>query len=186
MRLGFALVAALMANAPPAAPVVSFDPSTNFSHFRSYSWVFEHPPATMDQNLYRQVRVSVDRSLEAHGFTQSAPGDFAIAFTIGPRADVHASDYGHYAPYYGGEEAALHQGWINRELSERSDHDNTLSIDIYDTYSKHSIWHGIAPDPIGPNTRQAIVEHEVNDVLSQFPPKNICAQAPNGGPACAH
>jgi hypothetical protein len=170
MRVGLALLAASLASAP-AAPVVSYDPGTDFSHYRSYSFVFPHAPANMDPTLYRQVRAAIDHSLGAYGFGHSRPGDFAVGFTVGPRSKMHASDYGHYAFYYSAEEAAAHQNWVNRELSQRSDHDDTLSIDIYDTHTKHSIWHGIAPVPIVPHTRQAIVEHEVNDVLSLFPPK---------------
>jgi hypothetical protein len=159
-----------MASAP-AAPVVSYDAETDFSHYRSYSWVFPHQPANMDPTLYRQVRAAVDRSLGAHGFGHSNFGDFAVAFTVGPRGKMHATDYGHYAFYYSPDEAALHNAWVNRELAERTDHDDTLSIDIYDRHTKHSIWHGIAPVPIAPHTRQAVIEHEVNDVLRLFPPK---------------
>ena len=170
MRLALTLLAAMVASAP-AAPVVSYDAETDFSHYHSYSWVFPNQPANMDPTLYRQVRAAVDRSLGAHGFGHNRPGDFAVAFTVGPRAKMHATDFGNYAFYYSPEEAALHQAWVNRELAERSDHDDTLSIDIYDTHSKHSIWHGIAPVPIVPHTRQAVIEHEVNDVLKLFPPK---------------
>ena len=170
MRLGLALMAASLAGAPPG-PVISYDPGTNFGHFHSYSFVFPNPPANMDPTLYRQVRAAIDHSLGAHGFRPSSPGDFAVGFTVGPRAKMHASDYGHYAFYYSPEEAAAHQNWINRELSLSADRDDTLSIDIYDTYSKHSVWHGVASVPIVPHTRQAIVEHEVDDVLSLFPPR---------------
>jgi hypothetical protein len=171
MRLLAIVSLALLAAAPPA-PVVSYDPSTDFHHFRTYSWVFRGTPGGMDANLYRQVRVAVDHSLGAHGFVKSDYGDFAVAFTLGPRTNVHAGDYGHYAPYYRDEEAAAHQMWINRELAHRNWHEHTLAIDIYDNYSKHSVWHGVAPVPIVPSTRHTIVEHEVNDVLSLFPPKN--------------
>jgi hypothetical protein len=169
MRVGLALLASVVASAP-AAPVISYDPATNFNHYRNYTWVFPHPPANVDQTLYRQVHVAIDRSLSAHGFGHSSPGDFAVAFTIGPRSNMHASDFGHYAFYYSGEEAAAHRNWINNELAERADRDDTLSIDIYDTATKHSIWHGIAPVPVVPNTRQGIIDHEVDDVLRQFPP----------------
>jgi hypothetical protein len=170
MSLRVTLLAALLAGTP-AAPVVSYYQGTDFSHYGTYSWAFPHQPANMDPTLYRQVRAAIDHSLGAHGFGHSRPGDFAVGFTVGPRAKMHATDYGHYAFYYSPDEAAQHQAWVNRDLAERSDHDNTLSIDIYDTYTKHSIWHGIAPVPIAPHTRQAIVEHEVDDVLSLFPPK---------------
>jgi uncharacterized protein DUF4136 len=172
MRLLLPLMLALTA-AAPAAPVVAFDTDTDFSHYRSYSWVYHGPPGGMDPNLYRQIRVAVDRSLGAHGFVKSNDGDFAVAFTLGPRSNMHASDFGHYAPYYSGEEAAGHQMWINRELAERNSHEHTLAIDIYDNRSKHSVWHGLAPVEIVPQTRQAIVEHEVDDVLSLFPPKAV-------------
>jgi len=170
MALSLTFLAALLAGAP--APVVSYESTTDFSHYGSYSWVFAHAPANMDPTLYRQVRAAVDHSLRAHGFVQSQPGDFAIAFTVGPRSKMHATDFGNYTFYYSPQEAAAHQKWVNRELANRADHDDTLSIDIYDTYSKHSIWHGVAPVPIVPHTRQAIVEHEVDDVLSLFPPKD--------------
>jgi hypothetical protein len=170
MRLLLALSLAAVAQAP-SAPVVSYDPGTDFSHYLRYKWVFTHTPTGMDPNLYRQVQVAIDRSLGAHGFVKADHADFAVAFTLGPRANVHATDFGYYAPYYSGAEAAAHQDWVNRELADRSWHDDTLAIDIYDASSKHSIWHGLAPVPIMANTRQAIVEHEVNDVLSLFPPK---------------
>ena len=170
MRLSLTLMAASLAGAS-TAPVVSYDGATDFSHYRSFSFVFPHAPANMDPTLYRQVRAAIDRSLGAQGFAHSRPGDFAVGFTLGPRSRMHASDYGHYAFYYSATESAAHQKWVNSELAQRSDHDDTLSIDIYDTHTKHSIWHGIAPVPIVPNTRQAIVEHEVDDVLSLFPPK---------------
>jgi uncharacterized protein DUF4136 len=171
MRLLLGLSIALLAAAAPV-PVATWDSSTDFHQMRTYSWVFRHTPTGMDPNLYRQVRVSVDRSLAAHGFVKSEPGDFAVAFTLGPRANVHPYDFGHYAPYYSGSEAAAHQHWVNHELADRSSRDHTLAIDMYNTFTKHAIWHGLAPDPIMPNTRQAIVEHEVDDVLSQFPPKS--------------
>ena len=182
MRILLALAAALQGAAAPA-PVTSFDPSTNFSHYRTYQWVFASPPGGMDVNLYRQIRVAVDHSLGSHGFVRADHGDFAVAFTLGPRENVHSSDYGNYAAYYAAEEAAAHKNWVNQELADLSTHDHTLAIDIYDAYSKHSVWHGVAPVPIVPKTRTAVVEHEVYDVLSHFPPKNVC---PAADPACRH
>ena len=96
MRLALALLVASIVGAP-AAPVISYDAETDFSHYRSYSWVFPNQPASMDATLYRQVRAAVDRSLGAHGFGHSRPGDFAVAFTVGPRAKMHATDFGNYA-----------------------------------------------------------------------------------------
>ena len=170
MRMLVALLA-LMQTAGPSAPITSYYPDTDFSKYRSYSWVFASPPGGMDQTLYRQIHHAVDESLAAHGFAKKNDGDFAVAFTLGPRENVHPSDYGHYAFYYKDSEAASHKTWINNEAADLSVHENTLAIDIYDRYTKGSIWHGVAPVPVPPGTSNAIVEHEVNDVLSLFPPK---------------
>ncbi|HVI80122.1 MAG TPA: DUF4136 domain-containing protein [Candidatus Acidoferrum sp.] len=183
MRSLIALVAALQM--APSAPVVSFDPAADFHQLRSYNWVFVSTPSGMDQNLYWQIRHAVDQSLRAHGFVQSSHGDFAVAFTLGPRENVHPSDFGHYAPYYSGEEAAAHKHWVHQELADLSTHEYTLAIDFYDSYGKHSMWHGLATHPIAPGTRTAIIEHDVNDVVSLFPPKNVCAKNPNGARECA-
>ena len=78
MRLDLALLAALTAAAPAAAPVVTYDPGTEFHHYRSYAWAFSHAPSNMDPTLYRQVRHSIDQSLEAHGFVHSPYPDFAV------------------------------------------------------------------------------------------------------------
>lgn len=172
MRADLAILFTLAA-ATPATPVVSYDPATNFGHYRSYSWAFNSMPGGMDPTLYRQVHVSIDHALGSHGFvkTNQNQSDFAVAFTVGPRAKVHPSDYGHYAFYYEPKEAAAHQNWVNNELAQQVDRNNTLAIDIYDAAGKHSVWHGLAAVPIVPHTRQAIVEHEVDEVLSLFPPK---------------
>jgi hypothetical protein len=171
MCLALAAAAALISGAP-AAGVISYEPNADFRHYRSYEWVFPHAPANLDPTLYRQVRAAVDHSLQAQGFRHSQHGDLAVAFTLGRRSNMHPEDYGHYAFYYSPAEAATHRDWVNRELAERTDHDDLLSIDIYDAATKHSIWHGIAPVPIVSGTRQRVIEHEVDDVLSQFPPKH--------------
>ena len=95
MLLRSALFAASLA-AAPAAPVISYDPDINFSHYRNYDFAFVNTPANIDPTLFRQVRVAIERSLRAHGYSQSRPGDFAVAFTVGPRAKMHASDFGNY------------------------------------------------------------------------------------------
>jgi hypothetical protein len=169
-----------------SAPLITFDPHADFNHYRSYKWVFHSPPGGMDQNLYRQIRVAVDRSLASRGFVQSNDGEFAVAFTVGARENVHPSDYGHYAPYYSPDGAAAHRQWINQELAARGIHDHMLAIDIYDSYSKQPVWHGVAPFTVAPDTRTAVVEHEVNDVLSLFPPSNACAGLPSAEGQCAH
>jgi len=170
MRMLVALLA-LMQAAGPSAPITSYFPDTDFSQLRSYTWVFASPPAGIDPNLYRQIHHAVDQSLAAHGFAKKDDGDFAVAFTLGPRENVHPSDYGHYAWYYKADEAAEHKKWINNELAALATHENTLAIDIYDRNSRHAIWHGVAPVPIPPGTSNAVVEHEVDDVLKLFPPK---------------
>jgi hypothetical protein len=172
MRMIIALVAALQ-TAAPSSPVSLYDTQTDFSHYRTYKWVFSSAPGGMDQNLYRQIRAAIDRSLADRGFGKSDQGDFAIAFTVGPRDKVHPTDYGLYALYYSGEEAAANKKWINDKLGN-GNHAHTLSIDIYDAYNKHAVWSGVGPVPILPKSDSELIEKEVKEVLGQFPPKTGC------------
>jgi hypothetical protein len=53
------------------------------------------------------------------------------------------------------------------------------------TRRSRACWGTIGASAIAPQTRTAVIEHEVNDVVRLLPPKIVCAKDPNGGPECA-
>ena len=81
------ILAALALGGCETTPTINsdFDPSVNFSKYRTYSWVYQAPPQGMNPLIYERIRASIDRSLMARGYTQASPGDFAVAFTVGRR-----------------------------------------------------------------------------------------------------
>ena len=150
-----------------------FDPAVNFANYRTYSWVYTAPPQGMNPLLYERVRASIDRSLNARGFTQANPGNFAVAFTLGRRDSVRVDDFGPYGGFYPGWGAGYRWGWapVYNQVDVRNVTEGSLAIDFYDTGTKHPIWHGTATQEINPGSvDQARIDQAVDAVIMKFPP----------------
>jgi hypothetical protein len=155
-----------------SGPTVHTDvaPDANFSNFRTFTWVFEGAPRGMNPILFDRVRSSIDRQLQAQGFTAGQPGDFAVGFTIGARDRVEVTDFGPYAGSYVG------WGWRNPGMggsttTVRQFTEGSLTIDIYDVATRRAVWHGVATQTIGSgNVDQAQIDTAVAAVLRDFPP----------------
>jgi hypothetical protein len=165
---GFAVVACLALAACTNTPHINtdFDPAVSFDQYRTYSWVYTAVPQNMDPVLFQKVRASIDRSLQTRGFTPGAPGDFAVAFTLGRRDRVEITDFGSYGPYYG-------YGWgpHYHDIDVRQITSGSLVIDIYDTHTRKPIWHAIATKDVTPDhIDQAAIDSGVDAVLAKFPP----------------
>ncbi len=164
----FAVAACLAITGCTNTPHINtdFDPAINFSQYHTYSWVYTAPPANMDPVLFEKVRVSIDRSLQARGFAPGAPGDFAVAFTLGRRDRVEMTDLGSYGPYY-----AAGWGPHYHDIDVRQITSGSLVIDIYDTRTRRPIWHGIATKDVTPDKiDQTAIDSGVDAVLARFPP----------------
>lgn len=171
LPLATALVLAGCATGPEIR--TDFDPSVNFSTYRTYSWIYSQAPQGMNPLLYERVRASIDRSLAARGFAQANPGQFAVAFTLGARDRVQVTDFGPYAPFYPAWGAGYGLGWapIYRDVDVRNVTDGSLAIDFYDTMSKHPIWHATATEEVTPGSvTQAQIDAAVDQVIARFPP----------------
>ncbi|AGH50303.1 MULTISPECIES: DUF4136 domain-containing protein [Sphingomonadales] len=166
----FGIAALLVATACASTPRVNYDsdPTADFSRYRSYSWVFSGVPQGMNPLLFERVKASIDRSLAARSFTQSANGDFAIAFTLGARDRVEVTDYGPYGPFF----PRFGYGWGGyHDVDVRNVTDGTLTIDIYDVATKKPVWHGTATQEINRNKPDpAMIDVAVDAALANFPP----------------
>jgi hypothetical protein len=171
------VLAALALTACETVPTIrsDFDPSVNFSKYRTYSWIYQAPPQGMNPLIYERVRSSIDRSLAARGFVPAQTGDFAVAFTLGRRDRVEVRDFGSYGPYYPGWGWNYRWGWAPayRQVDVRNVTDGTLAIDFFDTGTQRPIWHGTATQQINPNRRpdQAAIDRAVDAVIARFPPQ---------------
>ncbi|QNP44327.1 DUF4136 domain-containing protein [Sphingomonas daechungensis] len=178
MRKLAVLAAALALTSCATGPTIrsDFDPSVNFTKLHTYTWVFTTPPAGMNPLLFERVQASIDRSLAARGFTKAEPGDFAVAFTLGRRDRVEVTNWGGYGGFYGGWGWGRHSwGWapVYSRVDARTVTDGTLAIDMFDTGTKHPIWHGTATQQINPRNLpdQAAIDRAIDEIIAKFPPQ---------------
>lgn len=168
------LAAALLLSACANTPNIQtdFDPATNFSNYRTYSWVFTAVPQGMDPFLYDRVHASIDRALQARGYTRSEPGQFAVAFTLGRRDSVRVTDYGAYGGFYPGWGWGLGwAGWYPRYQTIDNVTEGTLALDFYDTQTKHPVWHADASKEIIPgHVSDKEIDESIAAVIAKFPP----------------
>ena len=169
------LAAALFLSACASTPQISsdFDPAVNFANYRTYSWVYTAPPQGMNPLTYERVHSAIDRSLNARGYTQANPGDFAVAFTLGRRDSVRVTDYGQYGGYYPGWGRGYRWGWapVYNQVDVQNITEGSLAIDFYDTGTKKPIWHGLATQEVTPGrVDQALIDAAVDATLAKFPP----------------
>lgn len=150
---------------------VDADPSANVATYRTYSWVYSDAPRGMNPLTYQRVRQSVDDYLASRGYSQAAPGDFAVGFTLGARDKVEVDDFGPYGGFYPGYGRGYRLGWAApySNVEVRNVTEGTLAIDIYDTRTRRPVWHGTATQTVGSsNATQAQIDLAVSSVLSKF------------------
>lgn len=174
VRLALAAAALLVTGCATTADVkTDFDPAADFSRYRSYSWVSTQVPQGMNPLTFQRVKESIDRSLQARSYTQSANPDFAIAFTLGARDRVEVTDWGPYGAYYPGWGRGYRFGWapVYNQVDVRNVTDGTLAVDIYDAGTKRPVWHGVATQEVGSGpVKQEVLDAAVDALLAKFPP----------------
>lgn len=173
MRKAMAIAAALVLSACQTTPRVTtdYDPSANFSAYRTFEWANEAAPQGVNPLLFERVKASVERGLAAKSFTRSETPDFAVGITLGARDRVETTNWGPY--YYPGYGRPFRYGWAYpySNVDVRTVTDGTLTIDIFDVRTKKPVWHGRATKEITTSQiDQALIDQAVDAALANFPP----------------
>ncbi|WP_439105534.1 DUF4136 domain-containing protein [Congregibacter sp.] len=171
-------------------PVIDYDSSIDFSGYRTYAFISDHPlmraegaPPISPLLEGRLMRITED-SLNAKGFRIVAnpeEADFAIGYTSGSRDKIKVNSYPEpYRPYYGGwgwggsYYGGAYGGGSNVDVQQYTE--GTLAIDIYDVTEHKPAWHGVATkritDDMRRNPGEALTEI-VNEILAGFPPGSM-------------
>ncbi len=155
-----------------------FDPSVDFSHYQTYSWISDHPLLASAPGVSplaeERIQHAVSEVLAAKGYRFVEPGaaaDFVVAFTLGTREVVSVDPAGYpggfYRPYgWGGP----YQGLDVRQHTE-----GRLAIDLFDTRLRRPVWHGYVTKSITSKDQanpQAVISAAVTSILGKFPPGN--------------
>ncbi|MBY5992635.1 DUF4136 domain-containing protein [Ferrimonas balearica] len=179
----FAL-ALLLAGCSSISTDSDFDPQTDFSQYKTWSWIKQaSTPGDkqyhMDGLTDQRIRNAVTRKMSELGFTQVAAeeADILVNYLTQTEKKVnvdtfytsfgyHPYHYGRY-PYYGA--ANVHADTRVREYKV-----GTLMVDFVDAESRQLIWRGSASDTVRdyktPEDRTAKINEAVTAILQQYPP----------------
>ena len=161
-----------------------FDPSQDFSTYKTYAWYTGDMPAddALSQNPLIQKRVanSVDKDLQAKGYklAESGDPDFVVIIHAGLKERMQVTNTGYGGYGYGGYGYGRYgAGWGGYTDTHVSYYDEaTLVVDIADFAKKELVWRGMGTGVVSSKDRTAEESQEVADevimkIMQDFPPK---------------
>lgn len=165
------------------------DPSNDFSDYKTFAWVAEHPMkvGTTDRipnpMLEPRIMTAVEVALGEKGYTlvpDLESADFALAFTVGSREEIKVDSYPSMTAGYAGYGYPRHWGaWgspyygYGTQTSVRQYTKGMLAIDVFDVDEHRPVWHGVATKTISESDREdanATIKAAVEAILVGFPP----------------
>jgi hypothetical protein len=172
--LAVALALAGAAEPARAAAQYDYDPSADFSQYKTFRWIGDGPGAAQRQArardkaparqlsplVERQVGESVKEQLQAKGLDyidQGATADLGVAVHTGKQREI------------------VGYGWGPRHVGPRRvevDVDGVLTIDLVDRKAKELVWRGsIAADiKEDPEKLHKQIDDLVEKILRHYPP----------------
>ena len=168
------------------------DRNHDFSNYRTYSWIAEHPmiiatDRVVNPLLEQHIMRAIGSGLQAKGFrfvTDAKDADFVISFTVGSREKIRVDSYptmsgGYYGtgrPGHWGWGAGYYGGYHSTETTVRQYTKGMLAVDIFDVRERRPVWHAAAEKTIQEKDRKQIevtVQAAVDAVMEGFPPPII-------------
>ncbi len=154
-----------------------FDAGTDFSSYRTYSFISDKPLISaapgVSPLLQGRLIAATQRGLDAKGYRyidNREQADFVISFTVGARDKIRVNSYPstYRGAYMGGWAAPYHS-----EVDVRNYTEGTLAIDAFDVAERKPVWHGWAVKSITMSERQnpePLINDIVDAILKEFPP----------------
>jgi hypothetical protein len=150
-----------------------FDPSADFSAYKTYAWMEVADPSRsqnrgVSELVEKRIAAAVDENLVAKGYTKrmEPPVDFVVNFMLTTQEKIDFNTYYTGWGYY---------GWYGgTQVEARQYTEGTLIVDIFDAETKELAWRGMAQgtiDPsLSPEQRTARINQAVGGILQRFPP----------------
>jgi len=177
-RFLFALLTLLsgFALSLPAKTTVDFDPSIDFSKFRTFAYLggVENLVAIqMNPDLINiRFHHMVVRELEKKGLHEVNPGqnpDLIVRYWANPETSVDVTvmgNWGPYGPYIGKDWAPVYDA-----VASSSHHLGTLILDLIDPKAKGLVWRAYLVRKMSdPDKDPKKAEDEFSDSFKSFPP----------------
>lgn len=157
-----------------------YDETTNFSAYRTFSWVAEDPYVSdgdairispLTQQKIQDTIVSRFKEMGYEYSPNQDDADFIVAYTVGTREKIRTASYPvDYPGTWGWHVHGSH--YYVREVSEHKYTEGTLAIDVFDGQTHKPVWHGWAQKTITTSDRQdpdPLIEAGVAQLLKSFP-----------------
>ena len=169
------VVIAMAAHGGCAAIVAhhDFDPAVDFDHFKTFSWISEHPlvlASGMNTSLEERLQQTTRDLLTAKGFrfVATAPdADFVVGFGVGASDKARIEAYP--ADYAGQWTWRVHS---TRDIWARQQVEGRLVVDIFDVRSHKPVWHGWSTKPLASSDADAnAIRDALTAILAHFPPE---------------
>ena len=159
-----------------------YDPSIDFSKYKTYKWFEGKAPKDDELAKYPLVRKrvvnAVDKALAAKGFTKVTSGDadFVVIIHAGTKERMQLNTY-NYGGYGYGRYGYGWGGYGGMSTTDVNYYDEaTLVVDIADANKKELVWRGtgtgvVQGTPKDQSEAQEIANEVVEKIMKDFPPQ---------------
>ena len=182
-RIALAFFLATLAScATTPAVTTDFAPGTQFSSFRTYSWLSK--PEGISPLVQQRIVDGIDAQLRARGWRQVENGEVAVAANVATAQHQTLetfysgsmwNDWGWHGNWHGpgprrGPGSSMHMTRSTTRV--RTFEVGTLVVDMFDTSTKQAIWRGTASGtvPNSPARVDAAVQSGLERMFAGFPP----------------
>lgn len=158
---------------PPLTVDSDYEVSTDFSKYKSWSWLPGMRPSEkdIDSLTEQRIRAAIEAELPRRGLAKSGEsGDLSAAFHISIQRKIETSSASVGIGYGWGP---AHVG-VSKSPTRTID-EGTLVLDLIDAKTKALVWRGTARGTVhkdySPEERQARIQEAVAYLLQDYPPK---------------
>ncbi|MCK5454189.1 MAG: DUF4136 domain-containing protein [Calditrichia bacterium] len=156
------------------------DPEISFTDYKTYAWYTGDMPEgdalSANPLVRKRVASSVDKALEAKGYTQGTAEDFEFVVIIhaGTKEKTQVTNYGYGGYGYGGYRGGYGWGGYGGHTDVYHYDETTLVIDLVDVERKELAWRGTATGVVKNYSNQEKMQQGIDKVVSRilrdFPP----------------
>ncbi len=170
--LALALIAAAGCGGPALTIDADYETSTDFSKYKTWSWMAGAKPSEKDIDAISQQRIkdAIEAELPRHGLTKKDEGgDLSVNYQISVEHKIKASNASVGVGYGWGP---AHIG-VSKSPTREWD-EGTLILDLVDAQGKTLIWRGTAKGTVNPSNspeeKKENIRKAVGHLLEDYPP----------------
>jgi hypothetical protein len=155
----------------PGKIYTDYDPSVNFSQYRTFMWI--KPPHMRDPLMNDRIVNAINAALTAKGWRLVDEGaDVGVAAHVATREQHTLETF--YSGFGGGW--FWHRWGIGTGMATTTEETytvGTLVVDLFDSRTRKLIWRGKATDilPEDPKKTAKKLNKDIEKLFKKFPPK---------------